>query len=77
VIFTTPAEIPLTIPVVNPTVATAILLLVQLPVGVELVSVIDEPTQWLVGPEIDATTGIGFTVIVRVLLAVPQRLVTE
>ena len=43
--FTTPAETPLTIPVVNPTVATAMLLLVQLPPGVVLLSVIDEPTQ--------------------------------
>jgi hypothetical protein len=43
--FTTPADTPLTIPVVSPTVATDILLLVQLPPDVVLVSVIDEPTQ--------------------------------
>ena len=47
-------------PVVEPTVATAVLLLLHMPPGVTSLSVVEKPGQTLVVPVIDA--GFGFTV---------------
>ena len=55
-----PAATPVTIPELVPIVASAMLLLVQVPPVVASVNVIDEPTQTAVEPAIDA--GIGLTV---------------
>jgi hypothetical protein len=72
VIFTIPADTPVTTPVDNPTVATDILLLVQLPPGVGFVNVIVVPTQWLLGPELGITTGTGLTLIILLVAAMPH-----
>lgn len=63
--FTTPALIPVTEPVEDPTVATEISLLVQVPPP-EPVSILDDPEQTLVIPDI--APGNGFTVTVVVVL---------
>jgi hypothetical protein len=76
VMLTTPAETPFTIPVDRPTVATDMLLLVQLPPGVVFAFVIEVPTQCAVGPVIAGITGVGLTVTTLVVNAVPHRLVT-
>ncbi len=64
VIVTAPAVTPFTMPVVEPTVALPLLAL-QLPPGVALVKVIEEPSQTAEGPVIAA--GNGLTVIVEYL----------
>lgn len=57
-----PAVTPVTIPVVAPTVATAGVLLLQVPPGVALLKVVVAPTQWRVVPVMPATTGAATTV---------------
>jgi hypothetical protein len=72
VIFTTPGTTPVTIPVNEPTVATAILLLVQVPPPVLLVSVVVLPSHTLNVPVMG--TGDGLTKIVVVAI---HRLLKE
>ena len=62
--MTTPADIPVTNPVVEPIVAIKGLLLLQVPVPVASVSVTVKPTQTALGPVI--TAGNGLMVIVLV-----------
>ena len=69
VIFTAPAVIPVTIPVVLTTVALEVVLLLQVPHDETSDKVIAEPTQTVTGPDIDA--GAPFTVTMVVAFA-PQ-----
>jgi hypothetical protein len=55
-----PADTPTTLPLVDPTVATEVLLLVHVPPEVRSVSVLEDPTQTLVVPAMAA--GSAFTV---------------
>ncbi len=57
---TTPSVMPVTVPVEDPIVATAVLLLLQTPPLVALVNVVVKPTHTLVVPPIAA--GFGLTV---------------
>ena len=66
-----PVDTPVTFPDAS-TVATAVLLLLQLPVVEVSVRVAIEPTQTPVGPEIVPDAGAGLTVIAKVLKALPQ-----
>jgi hypothetical protein len=68
VIVAEPADTPVTSPVVSSTVAFA-LLLVHLPPVVVFVSVIFEPTHTAIEPDILATVGKAFTVMLLVTLA--------
>lgn len=61
-----PATIPVTIPEV-PMVATAVLLLLQVPEGVRSVRVVVRPVQTALEPDIDNTDGSALTVIVVVV----------
>lgn len=63
-------------PVVAPIVATAVLLLLQVPPSAVSVSVADVPGQIADGPETTPATGNGLTVIVEVAMEVPQPFVT-
>jgi hypothetical protein len=65
-----PVDMPVTMPVDEPTVATDGTLLSQLPPVREAVSVAVFPIHMPVGPEI---TGNSFTVIDRVTLQVPME----
>ncbi len=71
VIVAVPAEIPVTTPVVLPTVATPGALLVHVPPGVASVNVIVEPTHTADGPAI--TAGNAFTVITLVVEQPPPN----
>lgn len=59
-----PTATPVTTPVLDPTVATAGLVLLHVPPGVASVSVTVRPTQTLDGP--DMAAGEAFTVIAMV-----------
>ena len=63
-----PAETPLTTPVEEPTVATPVALLLQVPPEVELANVVVDPTQVEVVPVIAAKIGNGLTVAVITLV---------
>ena len=56
----------------DPIVATAGVLLDQIPPPVASVSEITVPVHWLVGPPMAATTGTGFIVITLLDVPVPQ-----
>ena len=71
-----PALNPFTIPVVL-TLATTMLLLLQLPPLVVLVSVIFDASQTVCVPSIVPAIGNGLTVTICVSVAVPQPLVIE
>jgi hypothetical protein len=66
VITVTPAEIPFTAPVSEPTVATEILLLDHEPPASALLNVVVEPTQTLVVPMLDGGRGLTVTVAIAV-----------
>jgi hypothetical protein len=69
-----PADKPLTIPVVAPTVPTAVLLLLHVPPDTELVWVIVLPTQTLLLPDIVAFgTGVTFTVAIVLVSEPPEH----
>ena len=57
-----PAETPVTIPVEEPTVAIAVLLLLQWPPAVESVSGLVEPTQTIVVPVMLCMEDVAVTV---------------
>ena len=57
-----PAATPVTIPVEAPTVANAVLLLVQVEVPVASVSVVVKPTHTLFEPPIEAGNGLTVTI---------------
>lgn len=59
-----PKLLPVTTPLDDPTVATPALLLVQVPPGLALVNVVDEPTHIVDAPEMDP--GVVTTVTVWV-----------
>lgn len=71
-----PFATPVTTPVVEPTVATDALLLLQIPYNEVLLKAVVEPEQTLVVPVI-AALGAVCTVTVDIALAVPQLFVTE
>ena len=60
--FTVPTLIPITTPVVAPTVAIAGLLLLHVPPGVGCVHVVLDPTHTFVAP-VTAPVSVAFTVI--------------
>jgi len=62
--FAVPEVAPETIPEVEPTVATLVLLLVQLPPAVRLLSVKEEPGHTVLGPVMDAGSGLTVTTVV-------------
>jgi hypothetical protein len=64
VITVVPVVIPLTMPEVDPTVATEVVLLVHVPPGVASVSVIVDPAQTLVGPPMAAGVALTVTIVV-------------
>ena len=71
-----PDDTPLTIPV-EPTVATDVVPLVQVPPVVVLLSVVVEPAHTLIVPVIADTVGNGLTVIVAITdVTQPKPLVT-
>ena len=70
-----PTATAVTTPVVL-TLATALLLVVQVPPVAVLVSVNDAPGQSGVAPLMVPASGIAFTVTLAVAVAVPQLLVT-
>lgn len=59
-----PADTPVTAPVVDPTVATPGLPLVQVPPEVPSVKVVEEPTQTLAVPPIVAGSGLMVTALI-------------
>ena len=71
-----PAEMPETTPVVALTVATAVLVLLQVPPVPVLVNVITEPVHTNVVPLMVPAFESGLTVIAYVAVAVPQPVVT-
>lgn len=72
-----PAATPVAIPVDEPTVATAVLLLLHVPPVVALFSVVVAPTHAESVPVIvPAVDGAAFTVAIAVVIALPQLLVT-
>jgi hypothetical protein len=66
---------PVTTPVDDPTVATAVLLLLQVPPNATSISIIPEPMQTLPGPVIVPALEMVPIVIAKVVVAVPQPLV--
>jgi hypothetical protein len=73
-----PAATPVTIPVVEPTVAMPVAVLVHTPPGVVLLSVAVEPMQINAVPVIAAgVTGTGLTVTDCTTDCMPQPAVTE
>ena len=62
---------PLTTPLVDPTVATAVLPLVHLPPGTTSLNVVDEPAQVPVAPVMAGTVDIKLTVDAAVLVQPP------
>jgi hypothetical protein len=66
-----PVVTPLTMPDDEPTVATVVLLLIQVPPAVASVTVIVEPAHTLVGPLIAA--GAGLTVTTAVARQLPTK----
>ena len=60
-----PADTPVTMPLVEPTIAKAVLLLAQIPPDVVLANGVDEPVHTLDAPVIAA--GNGFTVSTPVI----------
>jgi hypothetical protein len=77
VIVVLPAATPVIIPEVKSTVATAVVLLLQLPPAMLLLNIMVEPLQTEAGPLIVPAVGTGLTVIVADADADPQTLVTE
>ena len=71
-----PNAIPETTPVLL-IVATAVLLLLQLPPVAPSVKEVDEPAQTAAAPLIVPADGSGLTVTICVAAAVPQLFVTE
>jgi hypothetical protein len=76
IIVDVPVATPETIPEPLPTVATDVLLLVQLPPAMASLNVIVDPAQTVAGPAVVMGAGAEFTVIFFVVKTVPQRLVT-
>lgn len=72
-----PTEIPDTMPDDEPILATAGVLLDQIPPDVASVSVTTVPVHRLAGPDMAATTGTGFTEITLAAVALPQMPLTE
>jgi len=76
-----PARTPVTMPVLVPIVATALLLLLQLPPVVALLSVVVRPSQTLIVPVIEASGGstVNVNVVIQpvakvyVMVVVPTR----
>jgi hypothetical protein len=58
---------PFTIPDVAPTVATAVVLLLQVPPLTVLLSVVVEPAQMEIDPGVEPADGVAITVTVRVV----------
>ena len=74
--ITIPPDTPVTIPLVESTTATILLLLLQLPPEVVLLKVIDEVSHTVSGPDIPARDK-DTTWMIFVTVVVPQLLVTE
>lgn len=66
VIIVDPADKPLTIPVEESIVATEVLLLLHVPPDVELLKVVEPPTQRFVDPDIAETVETTVTIFVTV-----------
>ena len=71
-IVVVPTVIPEATPEEEPMVATAGVLLLQIPPVVASVSVITVPVHWLTGPPMAATAGTGLMVITLLEVPVPQ-----
>lgn len=72
-----PTPTPVTVPVFEPMVATASVLLVHVPPETLLLRLIVEPTHTEEAPLIVPALGTGFTVTVAEAVAEPQILETE
>jgi len=72
-----PLEIPVTIPLDEPTVATARLLLLHTPPGVPSDKVLVAPTHSWAVPVIPPTTGSALTVTMLVTEDDPHEVITE
>lgn len=74
---TLPAATPVMIPVAEPVVAMAVLLLLQEPPATVPLNVEAEPAHIVAAPEIVPADGAEFTVTVAVTTVVPHPAVTE
>ena len=71
-----PPDIPVTVPVLLPTVAIAVLLLLHEPSVVASDNVVDVPWQNELVPVTEATEGVDITVTKKLVVDVPQEFVT-